>query len=291
MRKVHPAAQAAFVLPAVLWFCLIVIFPVFMSIYYSAFDWDGVTAKVFVGIGNYVEMFSDSIVRRSVSHSVVLALFSVIFQLPLGMFFALLLYNRRVKGRGFFRTLFFLPVILSSSMIGILWGQIYDPNFGLINSALAKLGMASPYPTWLADPKLALGCVIAVVIWQYIGNYMLIFYMALHNVSEDVMEYASIDGAKPLTLFFNIQLPLVWPTIRLTIILATINSLKYFDLIYIMTNGGPNYSSEVLATYVMRSAFSSMRYGYANAVSVLLLLLGILFLLLYNRLLKADQDY
>ena len=160
---------------------------------------------------------------------------------------------------------------------------------GMINGILYQLGIEAQ-PLWLGDPKTSLGCVIAVVIWQFIGNYILIYYMALHNVSEDVIESALLDGAGPTRMFFNIQLPLIWPVIRLTLILATVNSLKYFDLVYIMTGGGPNASSEVLATYVLRTAFNSMRYGYGNAVAVVLLFLGIFFIVLYNILLKNREE-
>lgn len=291
MRKVHPVWRAVFVAPAVLWFCAAVIYPVCMAIYYSMFDWNGITPMVFNGLNNYIEMLRDPSVSRSLINSLKVAFFSVLFQLPLGMSFALLMYNPRVKGRGFFRTLFFLPVILSSAVVGILWSQIYNPNLGLLNALLALLGAQKPFPVWLGDSNLALYCVILVIIWQFIGEYMLIYYMALHNVSIDVMEYASIDGCKPMTLFFKIQLPLIWPVVRLTIILATINSIKYFDLFHIMFNGNNHLvKSEVLATYILRTAFRSMRFGYANTISVLLLVLGVAFLVLNNRLLKANND-
>ena len=289
MRKVSPAIRCLFVLPAVLWFCAAIIVPVGMAVKDSFYSWDGITAKVFIGLDNYKELLHDEIVWKSLKHSLEMAFWCVLFQLPIGMFFAVILYNRKLKGRNFFRTAFFLPVILSSSLIGILWGQIFDPNFGLLNVILNFVG-SSAQPLWLGDPKSSLGCVIAVVIWQFIGNYILIYYTALHNVSEDIMESAMLDGAKSFQLFTKIQLPLIWPVIRLTLILATVNSLKYFDLVYIMTGGGPNSSSEVLATYVLRTAFNSMRYGYGNAVAVVLLFLGVFFISLYNIILKNKED-
>lgn len=185
--------------------------------------------------------------------------------------------------------MYFLPVVLSSSMIGILWGQIYDPNFGLLNGLLEAVGLKQLQQIWLGDMKLALGCIIAVVVWQFIGNYILIYYTALHNISEDVLESARLDGAGVLKLFRYIELPLMWPVIRLTLILATVNSLKYFDLVYIMSNGGPNHASEVLASYVVKNAFNSMRIGYANTVAVLLLVLGIFFIVLYNKILAPSS--
>nr|WP_317283389.1 sugar ABC transporter permease [uncultured Sellimonas sp.] len=290
MKKVRLGTRLVFILPALIWFCAAIILPVIISIYYSFFDWDGISEKIFVGLQNYKEMINDKIVWKALINSLKMAFWSVVFQLPIGMFFAIVLCNKKIKGRNFFRTAYFLPVVLSSALIGILWTQIYDPNYGLINSFLDKLGLEEFKQLWLGDMKLSLGCVIVAVIWQFIGNYVLIYYMALHDVSEDVIESARLDGVNPLQMFFKIQLPLIWPVIRLTLILAVVNSLKYFDLVYIMTGGGPNSSSEVLATYVMRNGFNSMRMGYANTVAVLLLFLGIFFVVLFNKILAPKQE-
>ena len=276
-------------MPAVLWFFAAVIVPVLMAVYYSFFSWDGVTAKVFIRFDNYRELFKDPVVWKSLTNSLKMVFWCVLLQLPIGMAFSVILFNRKLKGRGFFRTVYFLPVVLSSSMIGILWGQIYDPNFGLLNGLLEAVGLKQLQQIWLGDMKLALGCIIAVVVWQFIGNYILIYYTALHNISEDVLESARLDGAGVLKLFRYIELPLMWPVIRLTLILATVNSLKYFDLVYIMSNGGPNHASEVLASYVVKNAFNSMRIGYANTVAVLLLVLGIFFIVLYNKILAPSS--
>lgn len=291
MKRVRTGTRMAFTLPAFLWFMAAVIVPIFVSIYYSFFEWDGISDKIFVGLANYKEMMGDKIVWRALANSLKMAFWSVLFQLPIGMFFAIILCNKKIKGRNFFRTAYFLPVVLSSALIGILWSQIYDPNYGLLNHLLDKVHLGQFKQLWLGDMNLSLGCVIVAVIWQFIGNYVLIYYMALHDVPEDVVESAKLDGVNPFQMFFQIQLPLIWPVIRLTLILATVNSLKYFDLVYIMTGGGPNSSSEVLATYIMKNAFGSMRMGYANTVAVLLLLLGIFFVVLFNKILTPKKQY
>ena len=187
MKKIHPAVRCLFILPAVLWFFAAVIVPVLMAVYYSFFSWDGVTAKVFIRFDNYRELFKDPVVWKSLTNSLKMVFWCVLLQLPIGMAFSVILFNRKLKGRGFFRTVYFLPVVLSSSMIGILWGQIYDPNFGLLNGLLEAVGLKQLQQIWLGDMKLALGCIIAVVVWQFIGNYILIYYTALHNISEDVL--------------------------------------------------------------------------------------------------------
>lgn len=163
MKKIHPAVRCLFILPAVLWFFAAVIVPVLMAVYYSFFSWDGVTAKVFIRFDNYRELFKDPVVWKSLTNSLKMVFWCVLLQLPIGMAFSVILFNRKLKGRGFFRTVYFLPVVLSSSMIGILWGQIYDPNFGLLNGLLEAVGLKQLQQIWLGDMKLALGCIIAVV--------------------------------------------------------------------------------------------------------------------------------
>lgn len=291
MKKVHPLIRCIFIFPALLWFLAIVIYPLFNSIQLSFFEWNAISSKSFVGIANYKEMLSDSIVITAVKNSLILTAAAVSFQLPIAMFFAVILSQSKLKGRNFFRTIYFFPVILSSALVGILWSQIYDPNFGLINGLLQFLGFSMANHAWLGSMDTAMGSVIVVVVWQFIGNYILIYYMSIQGISEDILEYASIDGAKNLTLFFKIQLPLIWPMVKITIILAIINSLKYFDLIYIMTSGGPSHSSEVLSTYIVNTAFNSMRFGYASTISVLLFGMGIFFLVITNTFLRMRKTH
>ena len=218
MKKIHPAVRCLFILPAVLWFFAAVIVPVLMAVYYSFFSWDGVTAKVFIRFDNYRELFKDPVVWKSLTNSLKMAFWCVLLQLPIGMAFSVILFNRKLKGRGFFRTVYFLPVVLSSSMIGILWGQIYDPNFGLLNGLLEAVGLKQLQQIWLGDMKLALGCIIAVVVWQFIGNYILIYYTALHNISEDVLESARLDGANDFVILFKIILPLSKATMAVMVL-------------------------------------------------------------------------
>ena len=290
MKKIHPLIRGLFILPALLWFIAVIIYPLLNSIYLSFYEWNGISPKVLIGFENYRELITDSNVHTALKNSLILTACAVGFQLPIGMFFAVILSRGRLKGRDFFRTIFFFLVILSSALVGILWGQIYAPNFGLVNGLFGYLGLPFAGHAWLGSMDTALGSVIVVVIWQFIGNYILIYYMSIQGISEDVLEYASIDGAKGFTLFFKIQLPLIWPMVKITIILATINSLKYFDLIYIMTGGGPNHTSEVLSTYIVKTGFNSMRFGYASSVSVLLFVLGILFLTVINLFLSEKNN-
>ena len=216
---------------------------------------------------------------------------STCLQLPIGMLIALVVSSKKVKGKKFFQSIYFLPVILSASIVGILWTQIYDPNQGLFNVFLGKIGMENLQHAWLGEPGTALGAVMIVMLWFYVGNYVLIYYSSLQSIPSDIIEYAELDGVLPIVRFFKIQLPLIWPTIQLTTMLVIVNSLRYFDLVYIMTKGGPNHSTDVLATVIVQEAFDSMRMGYGSAISMFLFLLGTVFILIVNKLMKKESIY
>jgi raffinose/stachyose/melibiose transport system permease protein len=271
--------------PALVIFLGVVAIPIAMSVFYSFHDWNGISPKIWSGIDNYVKLFDDPVVWKALQNSLYLTLGALIVQLPVGLVMAALL-SIGLRGSNFLKTIYFTPVMLSTAVLGILWGQIYDPNFGLLNNLLIKLGLESWTQTWLGDESTALLSVIAVVAWQFIGFYIVVYFAALQNISDEVLESARMEGAKEWTIFFRIQIPLIWPTITFTVLNCVINSLKYFDLIYIMTNGGPNHSSEVLASYMMSNAFKQMDFGYGSAISTFLLLFGLVLALVINKLLS-----
>lgn len=274
--------------PALIIFGLIILIPVAMSIYYSFFNWDAIGDKIFIGIENYKRLLADKIVWISLKNSTLLTLGALLIQIPIGLLLAVLL-SYKLKGSNFFKTIYFTPVMLSTAVLGILWGQIFDPNFGLLNSLLMKLGLDNWTHAWLGEKKYALLSVIAVVAWQYIGFYVIIFFAALQNVSDEVLESARIDGASEWQLLFKIRIPLIWPVITFAILNCVINSLKYFDLVYIMTGGGPNNSSEVLASYMMTNAFTLMDYGYGSTISTFLLVFGLTIALIFSKVLNQGS--
>ncbi|QJC50985.1 sugar ABC transporter permease [Paenibacillus albicereus] len=276
-----------FIGPAGLVYLLMVLVPIFMSFYYSLFQWNGIAPKVFAGADNLRRLLEDEMIRKTLWNSVKLTFWAVAIQLPVGMLLAVLL-SGRIRGGNFFKTVYFFPVMLSTAVLGILWGQIYDPNIGLLNQALTHLGLDSWAQTWLGDERTSLGSVIAVVAWQYVGFYVVVYFSALQNVPEDLTESATIEGAGPLQLLLRIKLPLIWPVITFTILNAVVNSLRYFDLIYIMTAGGPNGSSEVIASYMYKQAFQFLDYGYGSAVSVFLFAFSLLIALLLGRLMRRE---
>ncbi|GIP15931.1 putative ABC transporter permease protein YurN [Paenibacillus montaniterrae] len=260
--------------PALLIFTGIIILPILMSMYYSLFQWDGISEKIFIAFDNYSRLMHDPVLWISLKNSIWLTLGALLIQLPVGLMFAIIL-GYKLKGSNFFKSIYFTPVMLSTAVLGILWGQIYDPNFGLLNNVLISLGLEQWTHAWLGEESTALLSVIAVVAWQYIGFYIIVYVGALQGISDEVLEAARVEGASEWRIIFSIQIPLIWPTITFTVLNCVINSLKYFDLIYIMTGGGPNNASEVLASYMMRNAFRLMDYGYGSTISTFLLLFGL----------------
>src|SRR5699024_5309151 len=178
---------------------------------------------------------------------------------------------------------------MSSVAIAQLWIKIYDPNNGMLNSFLMALGVDSP-PAWLADRDLVLYAIFVAILWQYAGFYIIIYYAALKGISESLVEAAKIDGASPMQIAYKIKVPLVSGVIKVTVVLAIVGSLKYFDLIYVMTGGGPNGASEVIASYMYKKAFGSYDFGYGSAVAFFLLLITLIVTYLTRKLTASEDE-
>ncbi|MDR1900428.1 MAG: sugar ABC transporter permease [Treponema sp.] len=288
MTNNKPAIMV-FVLPTLLFFTLFVFVPVLMTVYYSLLEWDSINPSVFIGIGNFIELFGSREFATSIRNSFVLVAMSIFIQLPLAMFLSLSL-NRGIGREGIYRSLFFIPVILPSVVIGNLWLRIYNPNYGILNSFLRTIGLESLASPWLGDIRTAIYCVFIPLVWQYIGYYMLLFYSALKSISTDVIEAAKLDGASFLQLDWHINIPMIIPMIRVCLVFAAVGSLKTFDLIYIMTNGAPAGATEILATYMYKGIFSRNRYGYGSAIALWLIILCFLFTYIIDRLVRKIEQ-
>lgn len=256
-----------FLLPASLLYLLYVLAPIPLSFYYSLFRWDGLTAARFVGAGNWVQLARDGIFWKALGNNLTLVALSVLIQLPAGLGLALLT-TERGRTRKFAQGALFVPMMLSSVAIGILWKYVYDPNFGLLNGFLEAVGLGDLRRAWLGEPGIALYAVIATVSWQYTPLYMLLFSAGLLGIPAELYEAAAIDGASGLQSFWHVTLPMLRGTAVTALTLAVVGSLKYFDLIYVMTEGGPLYSTEVMATYMYRKAFHEFGMGYGSTIAV-----------------------
>jgi len=277
---------ALYVLPALLLIMAVVYVPIVLTGYYGLNEWNGIGAMTFIGLDNYKELLTDSKFWTSAWHSLLLALFSGL-SLILYLVVAMVLASR-IKGANLFRKIYLIPMLLSSVAIAQLWIKIYHPTNGILNSLLESIGIANP-PAWLAESNLVLYALFIPILWQYAGFYILIYYAALKNIPASLEEAAKIDGASAFQIAWKIKLPLVMEVIKVTIVLAVVGSLKYFDLIYVMTGGGPNGSSEVMASYMYSEAFKSYDFGYASAIGFFLLIICLVVTWIIRKL-TATKD-
>jgi raffinose/stachyose/melibiose transport system permease protein len=281
---------ALFLLPALILFLLFVIYPIFRSIYFSLFDWNGLGPAVdFVGLQNFINILSDQVFLKAIRNVLLIILFSVCIQLPLALALAVMV-ARDIPGRGFFRTIFFMPYVLSEINVAIMWMLLYnpDPERGLLNAIVVGLGGESI--GWLSDTRLALASIFIALTWKYFGFHMLLYLAGLQNIPVEIEEAARIDGANSIQNFFYITLPLLGGTIRTSVYLSVLGSIQQFILVWIMTKGGPVNASEVLATYMYRFGFVRFQLGYGSAVAIYMFILCLVFSLIYQRLTR-QPDY
>ncbi|MCM3635068.1 carbohydrate ABC transporter permease [Paenibacillus camelliae] len=284
MHTLKKTRLAIFVglLPSLIIYVGVAILPIILSLYYSLFNWDGISAKVFIGLDNFGDIFQDDIFWLSVKNNVIIMLTGLIGQLPLGLLLALLL-NRSLKGNGFFRTVGFIPVVISSVMVSLIWGMIYNTEYGFLNSVLGVIGLEGWQRNWLGDPDWSMLSISLAYIWQNCGLYMIIFLAALQNISSEVNEAAELDGATGLRKVILITIPMIRATILVTVIYSISNSFRVFDLIQILTGGGPAHQTEVMTIYMYNNAFLSRQFGYGSAVSILILLFSLIVVVIANR--------
>ncbi|MDL4840302.1 carbohydrate ABC transporter permease [Aquibacillus rhizosphaerae] len=278
---------ALYVLPALLVISVLIYFPIILTGYYGLMDWDGIGEMTFVGLENYANLLTDEKFWDSALHSFLLAAFSTLSLV--GYLIISLILAGKIKGSELLRKIYLIPMLLSSVAIAQLWLKIYDPNNGIINSFLTAVGVENT-PVWLADSNLVLYSIFVAIIWQYAGFYIIIYSAALKGIPESLVEAAKIDGANPIQIAYKIKLPLISGVIKVTIILAIVGSLKYFDLIYVMTGGGPNGASEVIASYMYKQAFSTNDFGYGSAVGFFLLVICLVITWLIRKLTASEDE-
>lgn len=278
-----------FLLPALILFCGVLIAPIGASAYYSLFDWNGIGAKTFIGFSNYKELFTSNAIgfMRALRNSLLLAALSVFLQLPLALALALTL-GKKIKGERAFLSVYFMPVLISTVVIGQLWLKIYNPDYGILNVLLRAIGREDWTRIWLGNKSTALSAVFVPTLWQYVGYHMLLLYAGVKSVPPELREAAMLDGASDGQINRYIVLPYIKPIIRISVIFAVTGSLKSFDLIYVLTNGGPLHSTEVPSTLMISMLFLRNRYGMGSTIAVLLIVLCFGFALLINAIFREE---
>jgi len=284
------SALVFFIGPTVFLLALFLLWPIIESFRLSFFDWNGLDpSKKNVGFANWSELLGDQYFWLSVRNGFILLGMSILVQVPLGLGIAVLLYRAGNRFR-IFKFAYFFPFLMSSVAVGILFRQVFDPNFGLINSVLTQINLESWALDWIGDPKIAIYSISLLVCWQFIPFYILLFLAALNGIPRELEEAASIDGAQDWKLFRRIHLPLLKGSMITAITLMVIGSLKYFDLMWVMTGGGPVYSTSTMATYLYQSAFKSYRVGYGSTIASALFLIVFTVAMLINFLSRKSRE-
>jgi raffinose/stachyose/melibiose transport system permease protein len=281
-RYEYTATIILFLLPMLIFLGIFIVWPILSSFSLSFYKWNGLTTtQQFVGLENWVTLLKDPVFWKAFSNNVLLVVLSIGIQLPIGMALAVLL-DKGGRKLNIFKTVYFFPLMMSPIAVGILFKYIYDPTFGLVTSFLQAIHADGLVRNWLGDPSVALFSVIAVICWEFIPFYMLLFLAGMTAIPEELHEVALIDGATENQYFWKITLPLLRGTIRAAVILSLIGSLKYFDLIWVMTEGGPVRATELMTTYMVKESFQAYHMGYGSTIAsamfiiIMIIALGVL---------------
>lgn len=266
------------------------IFSIIRTFYYSTMQWTGLSTQMkFIGLDNHIRAIQDPKLWLALGNNLKLVFVSIFVQISIGLVLALIV-NTKMRGVKALRTIFFMPMLLSTVATGILWRQMMDPYYGLINFVFQGLGLDFLALPWLALPETALGSVLFVICWQYTPHYMILLRAGLTTIPQEVYEAATIDGASRSQQFRLLTLPLIMPTIQVSAVLSLVGSLKYFDLIYVMTGGGPNGTSELMATYMYKRGFAEANMAYASAISVFMFLISLILVILFMLFTRKKEE-
>ncbi|WP_211746975.1 sugar ABC transporter permease [Paenibacillus sp. Marseille-Q4541] len=278
-----------FFVPGLLLYLVFFIYPTLQGLYYSFTDWDGMSETLnFVGLHNYVNVAENTIFHKALGNNLKFMLSVVIVQTLVSLVLALLLV-RNTKVNVGLRALYFFPTILSSAAVGFIGTYLYDPNSGLMNAVLNLIGLSSLSNNWLGDPAIAIYSVAGIQAWAHIGQMIILFVAGLHAIPEEINEAARLDGGNRWQIFRFVTWPLLAPAATLVIAYTTVQSFKAFDLIYVMTRGGPVYSTEILSTYIYSAAFQNYNFGHASAASIYFLAIIALVTFLQFKALRSDK--
>ena len=258
--------------PAFGGYLLFTLYPNLMSAYYSLLNWNGISDPVFVGFQNYVTLIQDTYVWRALFHNLIYMIFVPTLVILISLLLAYILTNKNYKGTPFYKVIFFFPNVLSSVVVALLWAFIYDGSFGLLNSMLRLVGINIGEYYWLGEIKTALWAIIPPYVWAGVGFYVIIFMNAMVTIPKSLYESAILEGATPMTRLVKITIPLIMPIVRVGALFLVLGSLKGFEHVLILTNGGPAGSTDVIGLYMFNLAFGAEyhNYGYASAVGMFL---------------------
>jgi raffinose/stachyose/melibiose transport system permease protein len=283
---------ALFLTPAFVFYLLFLVLPMLQASYVSLFDWKGFGPPVNLAQpDNFTSILGDKVFVKGLTNALLIVVLSIAVQLPLALSLALMV-GRRLPGRAFFRTVFFLPYVLSEVMAAAIWQSMYnpDPTRGFLNGLLVAISPGAQPVAWLGDLNVVMIAIFIALTWKFFGLHLLLFMAGLQNIPPEIEEAAAIDGASSFQSLRYITLPMLGSTTRLIVYLSVLGSLSQFGLVWVMTQGGPAHASEMLATYMYRSGFIKFQFGYGSAVAMLMFVMCLAFSVIYQRLVMR-QDY
>lgn len=278
------ASPYLYVLPAMLLYGTFFCYPLFRLVQYSFTKWDGIDKGQNIGLGNYRELVHDPLFWQAFRHNLLWMIAAITIPTLIGLGLAVVLARTPLFGRTLFRAIFFLPQVLSSIVVAVIWQWLYSPSFGAINTALGKAGLSSLQQGWLGDSTYALPAVFLAWAWTAYGFSMVILIAAIQGIDEEYFDAAKIDGANRLRQLTGVLVPFIRRPLSVVMLMNAIAALQVFDLVFVMTNGGPANATIVLAFYVYENAFISLRVGYGAAIAVTLGIVIVLSSLVFLRL-------
>ncbi|MDQ7906120.1 sugar ABC transporter permease [Phytohabitans sp. ZYX-F-186] len=283
-RRLDKLTVALFLAPALLLFVVLVVGPIVLAMYTSLFKWNGFGGlpQDFVGLDNFRRLFEDEVFIGDLERGLILVLLSVFVQLPVALGLALLL-NQPLRGRAFYRLVFFAPYVLSEVITAVLFTMVFSPNQGLANQVMSAIGLENLQQEWLANTSTVLYALFFVISWKYFGLHMILYLAGRQGIPKELTEAALTDGAGTWQVFRHVTLPLLGPTIRISVFLSIIGAIQLFDMVWVLTGGGPIHSSETMAVTMFQYGFRRSEVGYASAISVAMFLISLVFALLYQR--------
>jgi raffinose/stachyose/melibiose transport system permease protein len=277
--------------PALILFTALVIIPVFEAAVFSFYKWNGLGPMVdFRGLNNYVQFIQDVIVHKALLHNLIIAVVSLVIELPLAMGLALVVSDTGFRGAVFFRTFFFLPYMLSEVITGVLWQFIYHPQYGLVRSLWSLFAPIDSAPALMGNTSTVLGAIIVVIVWKYFGLHMTIYIAGLQDVPQEQIEAATIDGASRARVFRSVILPGMRTAVQLSVFFSMIGSFQLFDIVWAMGKGGPVNAGETIVTYMYKVGLQRFTVGYGSAIAVCIFLVCLGFSILYERILVKERN-
>jgi ABC-type sugar transport system permease subunit len=278
-----------FVLPAILLYGCFFIYPFLSSIYLSFTQWNGASPPVFNGLDNYIRLAGDLKMWGALKNNLIWVVLGTAVPIAIGLFLSVLLWAGAV-GSMFFRVVYFLPLVVSPVVVGVTWGWIYNPLFGILNRFLKTVGLGFLATGWLGNPSTALYAVLVTAVWGYLGFCVVVFYSALQKVDGELLDAATLDGAGPIQRFWYVVLPQIRPVLTMIVVYTVIGGFNVFDIIYIMTRGGPAGASDVIATYTYKASFQQNEVGYGISLSMVMTIIALIAAVITLRLRRDNED-